>query len=100
NFYLIVPLEYQDQGIIPTSWYIDPFMKYLSVPYYVSLLTGASLLGFAHQQPQSFQVVVKERVRLRKKNTKMLYFAKRIGVSESDFIKQKCHTGYFNIATK
>lgn len=57
GFYVIVPLEYRSAGSPPASWFVDPLMEYLKQPYYVGLLTAASLHGAAHHRPQEFQVV-------------------------------------------
>jgi len=57
GFFVIVPLEYRTTGILPAEWFISDLMAYLEQPYYVGLLSAASLHGAAHQQPQQFQVV-------------------------------------------
>lgn len=57
GFYVIVPPEYRAAGCLPASWFIHDLMAYLRRPYYVGLLTAASLHGAAHQAPQEFQVV-------------------------------------------
>lgn len=56
GFYVIAPPEYRAAGSPPASWFIDDLMKYLSQPYYVTLLSAAALHGAAHQQPMVFQV--------------------------------------------
>lgn len=63
GFYVIVPLEYMESGILPPSWFIDQLMNFLKHPYYVGLLSAAALEGAAHQQPQQFQVVTDRQVR-------------------------------------
>ena len=57
GFYVAVPIEYRVAGCPPASWFIDDLMRHLGQPYYVGLLTAASLHGAAHQQPMAFQVV-------------------------------------------
>ena len=57
GFFVIVPLEYRSAGAPPASWFLDDLMKHLGRPYYVGLLSAASLHGAAHQQPQETQVV-------------------------------------------
>ena len=57
GFFVIVPLEYRTTGILPAEWFIADLTAYLEQPYYVGLLSAASLQGAAHQQPQQFQVV-------------------------------------------
>jgi len=57
GFYVIVPAEYRSSGAPPPPWYIDDLMVHVRRPYYVGILTAASLYGAGHQQPQVFQVV-------------------------------------------
>lgn len=56
GYYVIVSYEYAAKGIVPPLLYIDGLMKFLNRPYYVSLLSAASLYGAAHQAPQVFMV--------------------------------------------
>ncbi len=58
GFYLIVDPGHRQLGALPPSAWIDDLMRFHGVPYYVGLLTAASMHGAAHQQPQEFQVVV------------------------------------------
>lgn len=57
GYYAVVPIEYQESGAPPASWFIDGLMKHLNRSYYVGLLSAAELYGAAHQKPQVFQVV-------------------------------------------
>lgn len=57
DFYVIVPLEHQIAGCIPALWFIDAFMKYLDLSYYVAMLSAASLEGAAHQQVMALQII-------------------------------------------
>lgn len=57
GFFVIVPAEYRSAGAPPISWFINEFMKFHEQPYYVGVLSAASLHGAAHQAPQEFQVV-------------------------------------------
>ena len=58
GFYVIVTPEYRSKGIIPTSFYVNDLMKFLSRDYYVGLLNAASLHGAGHQQPQSYSIII------------------------------------------
>lgn len=100
NFYLIIPLEYKNSGILPSSWYIDALMKHLGFDYYVSLLTGASFLGFAHQQPQQFQVLVNKQRQLSLSHRTNINCIVKKNINPTLIMSQKTSTGYFNIAKK
>lgn len=64
NFFVIVPLEYKEWGIVPANWFIDHLMKFLGRNYYVGLLSAAAQYGAAHQAPQQFQVLVEKPLRM------------------------------------
>ena len=57
GFHVVLPLE--DRGIGTPSWrlFLDPLMTHLGLPYYVGLLTAASLRGASGQVAQVVQVV-------------------------------------------
>lgn len=63
DFVVIVPLNYKSWGITPADWFIDPLMKSLELPYYISTLTAGQYHGAAHQKPQQFQVVTNQYLR-------------------------------------
>ena len=58
GFHVLVPPEYQSLGCLPPEQFVPQLFERLSVPHYAGLLTAARYHGAAHQQPQSFQVVV------------------------------------------
>ncbi len=62
-FYVIVPIEYASAGAPPPAWFIHDLMAAMERPYYVGLLSAASLHGASHQQPQEFQVVANTYIR-------------------------------------
>src|SRR3989304_555049 len=64
GFYLIVDPEHRQLGALPPTAWIDDLMRFHEVPYYLGLLSAASMHGAAHQQPQEFQVVVGSVLRL------------------------------------
>jgi predicted transcriptional regulator of viral defense system len=95
GFYVIIPLEYRESGILPAVWFIDHLMKFLRLPYYVGLLSAASLQGASHHQPQEFQVVTVKQVRpIRVRGLTVKFIVKR-NISPRDELKQlKTETGY------
>lgn len=58
GFHVVLPLE--DRGTGTPSWrlFLDPLMTHLGLPYYVGLLTAASIHGASGQAAQVVQVVV------------------------------------------
>jgi predicted transcriptional regulator of viral defense system len=63
DFVLIVPFSYKTWGILPANYFIEPLMKYLGLPYYISTLSAAQYYGAAHQKPQQFQVVTNHSIK-------------------------------------
>lgn len=98
GFFIIVPLEYRVTGILPAEWFINDLMAYLDQPYYVGLLSAASLQGAAHQQPQQFQVVTTAPQReVRKKGLAVRFFFKT-NFKATPVTKIKVQTGYISVS--
>jgi len=57
-FFLIVPAEYRSLGAPPMEWWLDDYLRWLKCPYYVGLLTAASIYGSSPQAIQETQVIV------------------------------------------
>jgi hypothetical protein len=57
GFHVVLPLE--DRGTGSPSWrlFLDPLLTHLGLPYYVGLLTAASIHGASGQAAQVVQVV-------------------------------------------
>jgi predicted transcriptional regulator of viral defense system len=99
DFYIIVPVEYQEVGAIPPEWFIDQLMKFMKVKYYVGLLSAASLHGAAHQQPMKFQVITEGRhfqdIRAGKAH---INFISKNHVPDVGIENKKSIAGYFNVS--
>jgi len=100
GFYLIIPAQYANRGILPASLFMDNFMKYLNRAYYVGLLSAAALYGAAHQQPQEYFVMTDYPV-LRpshKKGLKVNFISKNN--IESRLLKErKTESGYLKVSS-
>ena len=57
GFYVIVPVQYQLKHIVPPQFYLDALMQHIGKPYYVCLLSAATLYAAAHQRPMQYQVM-------------------------------------------
>jgi predicted transcriptional regulator of viral defense system len=62
GLYVVIPPEYRTWKVVPADWFIDPMMRHLRRPYYVSLLSAAAMHGAAHQAPMVYQVMTTGRV--------------------------------------
>jgi predicted transcriptional regulator of viral defense system len=98
GFYVIIPLEYSAQGIIPPDWFINDLMKFIGKPYYVGLLSAAAIHGAAHQQPQEFQVIVPEETRKIRLGRLQIRFFRKSGAGRAAVEHTKTTTGYMKVA--
>lgn len=98
GFYVIVPAEYLEVGAPPADWFIDDLMKFCQQPYYVGLLSAASLYGAAHQQPQVFQVVTNKPLRTIEAGRSQIIFFTKKKIVETNYQPAKTFTGYMNIS--
>lgn len=57
GFYCVVPSQYALSECIHPYYYIDDLMAWLNRPYYLSLLSAASLWGASHQKVMTTQVM-------------------------------------------
>ncbi|MBN2108770.1 MAG: type IV toxin-antitoxin system AbiEi family antitoxin [Deltaproteobacteria bacterium] len=99
GFYIIIPLEYANTGMLPPDWFIADLMNHIKKPYYVSLLSAATLHGAAHQQPQEFQVITTDSVRkIELGNLAIQFFVKKnFDLSRTSQVKTQ--TGYMAVST-
>lgn len=99
GYYLIIPPQYTNKGILPPQLYLDAFMKHLQRPYYVALLNAAAFHGAAHQQPQEYFVMTGFPVLrpTQKKGFKINYISIK-EIPEPLLEKRKTEVGYLNIS--
>lgn len=100
EFYVILPPQYSDRGMIPTSLFIGDLMEFLHREYYVGLLSAAALHGAGHQQPMQFQVMIKKPPLRSIKNKKLdLHFYVKNNWQPEDIVKIKTETGYIEVSS-
>ena len=99
NFYVIVPLEYQEIGCPPPDWFIDALMQHMKTDYYVGLLSAAALHGAAHQQPMLFQVVTSKYSRLITTPSMNVHLYQSNYIHKAGIEQKKTAAGYMNIST-
>lgn len=99
GFYLIVPIEYRAQGILPPEWFIDSLMKYLGVSYYVGLLSAASIHGASHQQPMKYQVLSEKYQRPIIKQGLEIHFSQRPSIKKLPIIQKNLQSGIVQVSS-
>jgi hypothetical protein len=98
GFIIIVPINYRSLGILPADWFIKPLMEYLQLPYYIGLLTAASMYGAAHQKPQIFQVMTKKKLRTITKGRLRICFYENKNIAVIPTRDLQVSTGYAKVA--
>jgi len=100
GFYVIVPITYSKNGILPPVMYIDHLMQHIQRPYYVGLLNAAAFHGAALQQPQVFSVIVQFPALRdnRKKNIRLQFVIRRKFPVPDLLENRKTPTGYVKIS--
>ncbi len=99
RFYVIVPPEYRVTGSLPAAWFIRDLMEYLRRPYYMGLLTAASLHGAAHQAPQEFQVVTDRPLGVIEVGRVRIRFMKKAHLARTPTVGVKTPTGEMRVST-
>ena len=100
GFYVIVPPEYRNPGVLPPEMFMDDFMRYVNRPYYTALLSAAALHGAGHQQPQTFSVIT-NRPPIRPihcKDMKIRFFVKS-DMPENGMERRKTPAGYIAVSS-
>lgn len=100
GYYLIISPKYAAMKIIPPVNFIDGLMKSLDRPYYVGLLSAASMQGASHQQPQEFFVFTDlPAMRSINKNGIKINFISIVSFPKEETLeKVKTEVGYLNIS--
>lgn len=93
GFYVIVPVQYQLKGVIPPAYYVDGLMEYVGKPYYLGLLSAASIHGATHQRAMKTQVMtVVPRIKESGKNS-LLDWNYRQEIPEAFVVKKNAEIG-------
>lgn len=58
GFFVSVGIPYRKVGTPPPTWYVDSWMKFRKIPYYVGLLSAAAFHGSSHHAVMETQVIV------------------------------------------
>lgn len=82
-FFLIVPSEYRNLGAPPMEWWLNDYLRWLKCPYYVGLLTAASIYGSSPQALQETQVIVGTSMRTLSVGRIRVRFFKKAALSRS-----------------
>ncbi|MBI4356678.1 MAG: hypothetical protein HY559_02185 [Gammaproteobacteria bacterium] len=82
SYYAILSPRERKSGHLTPHDYIDQLMKYEKIPYYVGLLSAASLYGAAHHRPMVYQVITEKQVHISKTLLSDIHFFRKIHFPE------------------
>ena len=99
GFYVIIPPEFSNVGMIPANLFIDDLMKSLGKQYYVGMFSAAALQGASHQAVMEYYVVTDyPSVRsVRNKNIVINFFTKKEWANDL-ILQRKTDAGYINVS--
>ncbi len=99
GFYVVIPYEYFNSGILPPQLFIDDLMNFIGLPYYVALASAGTLYGASHQQVQALHVMIpKPRRDITAHGLKIRFFVKK-NFQSGGRTKYKTDTGYIEISS-
>lgn len=99
NFYVIIPLEYQEIGSPPPELFINSLMQDMNTDYYVGLVSAATLYGVTPQQPTLFQVITLKYSRLIETPNTDIRLYRNSHIYQAGIDQKKTAVGYMNIST-
>ena len=100
GFYVIIPPEYSNLGILPVYLYIDDLMQFIKRDYYLGLFSAASIHGASHQQTMNTQVIIEYPALRKIKNDKLeiIFFTKNKW-AKNNLIEKKTDAGYIKVSS-
>jgi len=99
DFYAVILSEYGLKGVAPPIEYINQLMRFLSVDYYIALLSAAALQGAAHQAPMEFFVITNSRIlRDKQKGDVKINFVTKKNIPLQYVTQLMVNSGYVNVS--
>ncbi|MCD4773470.1 MAG: type IV toxin-antitoxin system AbiEi family antitoxin [Bacteroidales bacterium] len=100
EFYVIIPPQYSNRGMVPPTLFINDMMDFLNRKYYVGLFSAAALHGAGHQQPMEFQIVTQKPALRNINNQKLaISFFTKSEWEMDQIIEKKTETGYLKVSS-
>lgn len=100
GYYIIIPPEYFEAGIIPPLYFIDGLMEFLRRKYYLALLSAAAIFGAGHHRPQEYFVVTEfPPMRSTTKGGIRINYISKKKFTTKLLEKSKTETGYINVSS-
>jgi len=100
EFYVIIPPQYSNRGMLPPTLFINDMMDFLNREYYVGLFSAAALHGAGHQQPMEFQLMTQKPALRSIKNQKLaISFFTKSEWEQDQITEKKTEAGYLKVSS-
>jgi predicted transcriptional regulator of viral defense system len=100
EFYVIIPPQYSNRGMVPPTLFINDMMDFLNKEYYVGFFSAAALHGAGHQQPMEFQLMTQKPALRSINNQKLaINFFIKSEWEQNQIIEKKTEAGYLKISS-
>ena len=100
EFYVILPPEYKNKGMLPPAMFIEELMKFLGRDYYVGLLNAAAFWGTTFDGSSGFSIITtKPTLRAIRAKDHTINFNLKREWSNEDIVQMEVETGYINVSS-
>ena len=99
GFYVILSPSERRVGQVPPDTYIDQWMHFKNIDYYVGLLSAASFYGATHHRPMVYQVVTSAQITNSSEIGKQFQFHCKKHFPSNCLEKQKGRFGYITFSS-
>ncbi|MEY3903771.1 MAG: hypothetical protein RL189_3077 [Pseudomonadota bacterium] len=99
GFFVLVGTPYRKVGSPPPTWYIDSWMKFKKLPYYVGLLSAAAFHGSSHHAVMETEVIVPRPIPEQEIGSARFRFFVKGSVEKTPHMVRDTPAGTVNIST-
>lgn len=99
GFFVQVGIPYRKVGSPPPTWYVDSWMKFKNVPYYVGLLSAASFHGATHHAIMETEIMVPRPFPLTSVGSARFRFFVKTHIEQTPRIRRETPTGTVGVSS-
>ncbi len=99
GFFVQVSIPYRKVGSPPPTWYVDSWMKFKNVPYYVGLLSAASFHGATHHAIMETEIMVPRPFPLTSVGSARFRFFVKTHIEQTPRVRRETPTGTVEVSS-
>jgi predicted transcriptional regulator of viral defense system len=99
GFFVKVGIPYRKVGSPPPTWYVDSWMAFKNVPYYVGLLSAASFHGATHHAIMETEVMVPRPFPITSVGSARFRFFVKAHIEQTPRIRRETPTGTIEVSS-